>query len=98
MFIGKTVIGIGEVAPVVLYVVLAFFCWRATRIAFLIVPFVIVPGAIVTLVFSYQNAPAESYAVVFHALAVFYSWRAYREMRAQARSRNLGEGAKTSTS
>jgi hypothetical protein len=80
--IGRTIIGAGELLPVALYIALAYLCWRGVRVAFLIVPMGLVLGGVLTLVFAYQNAPAESYAVVFHALGVFYSWRAYREMKA----------------
>ena len=81
IILGKTLLGASEVIVPVLIVIFAALCWLRIRVAFLIVPFLLVGGAIITLVFAYQNAPAESYAVVFHALGVFYSWRAYREMR-----------------
>ena len=94
LIIGKTVAGPGEAFPIILYIIFAYLCWRPVRVVFLIVPFVLAFGGIVTLVFAYQSAPAESYAVVFHALGAFYSWRAYREMKVEAR---LGpnEGMKT---
>lgn len=85
MILGKTVLGVAEAAPIVFYVVFAYLCWRRIRIVFLITPFLLVFGWGVTWVFSYQNAPAESYAIAFHALAMFFSWRAYREMKLEAK-------------
>ena len=85
MILGKTVLGAAEAAPVVFYVVFADLCWRRTRTAFLITPLLLVLGWGVTWVFSYQNAPAESYAIAFHALAMFFSWRTYREMKLEAK-------------
>ena len=85
MILGKTVLGAAEAGPVVLYVIFAYLCWRRIRIVFLITPFLIGLGWVVTWVFSYQSAPAESYAIAFHALAMFFSWRAYREMKLEAK-------------
>ena len=95
IILGKTVLGASEVAVPVLYVVLAVLCWIGVRVVYLIVPFGLVFGGLVTLIFAYQNAPAESYAVVFHALGVFYSWRAYREMKAGAGQLDKGAIGKT---
>lgn len=81
IFLGKTALGVGEVFVPLLYVVLAVLCWIGIRVVYLVVPFALTFGALVTLVFAYQSAPAESYAVAFHALGVFQSWRAYREMK-----------------
>ena len=96
--IGKKVLGAEEVGVVVLYVVFAILCWMRIRIVFLVVPFGLAFGGIVTLVFSYQSAPAESYAVVFHALGIFYSWRAYREMKLEAKAVSMIDGKKMTTS
>lgn len=85
MVFGKTVLGAAEAAPVVLYVIFAYLCWRRIRVVFLITPFLIVVGWVTTWVFSYQSAPAESYAIAFHALVMFFSWRAYREMKLEAK-------------
>lgn len=93
MVLGKTVLGAAEAAPVVLYVILALLCWRRIRIVFLVVPFLLVIGWGTTWIFSYQSAPAESYAIVFHALAMFFSWRAYREMKLEAKPAQVGTKA-----
>lgn len=85
MILGKTVLGAAEAAPIALYVILAYLCWRRIRIVFLIIPFLLIIGWGTTLIFSYQSAPAESYAITFHALAMFFSWRAYRELKLEAK-------------
>ena len=86
IIMGSTVLGAAEWGPVALFVIFAYLCWRRIRIAFLVTPFLLAFGWAVTWVHAYQSAPAESYALAFHALAMFFSWRAYREMKLEAKT------------